>query len=57
MTSAARTFVLLAFAALVAGCATAPSGLGYRPPDQPEAATGYRAKPGWTTHRFAVAAA
>ncbi|TVO57287.1 gamma-glutamyltransferase family protein [Denitromonas halophila] len=43
-------------AALLAGCASAPS-FTYTRPDQPEAASGYTAKPGWTHQHFAVAAA
>ena len=42
--------------ALLAGCASAPS-FTYHRPEQPEAASGYTAKPGWTHQRFAVAAA
>lgn len=49
-------FGALLGAALLAGCASAPS-FTYTRPDQPEAASGYTAKPGWTHHRFAVAAA
>jgi gamma-glutamyltranspeptidase/glutathione hydrolase len=48
-------------AALLAACATAPSGLGYRVPDHalrsPEAASGYTDKPGWSAQKFMVAAA
>jgi gamma-glutamyltranspeptidase/glutathione hydrolase len=50
----------LVAAALLAGCATAPSPgtLNYiAPPVQPEAATGSTAKPGWATRTYAVAAA
>ncbi|MBT0959573.1 gamma-glutamyltransferase family protein [Denitromonas iodatirespirans] len=43
-------------AALLAGCTSTPS-FTYHRPDQPEAASGYTAKPGWTHHRYAVAAA
>lgn len=54
----------LRFAALVgtfacvmlAACATAPD-FAYTVPDQPEGSSGYTDKPGWTTYRFAVAAA
>jgi gamma-glutamyltranspeptidase/glutathione hydrolase len=49
-----------ALLALLSACATAPS----RPPDagdvaarEPEGASGYSAKPGWSVRRFAVAAA
>src|SRR5690349_1244129 len=48
---------LLATAALVAACASAPSNFSYQPPLLPEAASGYTEKPGWATTRFAVAAA
>lgn len=47
----------LAAAALLAACASAPSNFRYTVPDQPEAASGYQAKPGWATTQFAVAAA
>ena len=51
----------LAAACLVAACASPPSGLRYRAPDAavqaPEAASGYTEKPGWSAHRFMVAAA
>ncbi len=53
--SAAR-ICSVAWLLLLAGC-TAPSGLVYRPPTQPEAATAYSAKPGWATQHFSVAAA
>ena len=43
-------------AALLAACATAPD-FTYTVPEQPEGASGYTEKPGWTTQRFAVAAA
>jgi gamma-glutamyltranspeptidase/glutathione hydrolase len=48
---------LLAATALLAACATAPSDFRYTPPLLPEAASGYVEKPGWATHKFAVAAA
>jgi gamma-glutamyltranspeptidase / glutathione hydrolase len=48
---------LLAASALLAACATAPSNFSYAPPLLPEAPSGYAEKPGWTTSRFAVAAA
>ena len=56
-----RTAVIPGFGALLgvallAGCASAPS-FTYHRPEQPEAASGYTVKPGWTHHRFAVAAA
>lgn len=44
-----RAWPLLAAVLLLAGCATAPQ--------QPEAASGFQAKPGWSTTKFAVAAA
>ena len=57
----------IALAALLAACASAPVGLRYQvPADEaartdkyiaPEAASGYTEKPGWTTKRYAVAAA
>ena len=47
---------LLALASLLAGCA-APLQFKYTVPVQPEGASGYSEKPGWTTSRFAVAAA
>ena len=50
----------LAAAALLAACASAPtgpSGFSYTVPDQPEGSSGYTEKPGWATKQFAVAAA
>jgi gamma-glutamyltranspeptidase/glutathione hydrolase len=45
-------------ASLLAACATSPSSnFSYTVPQQPEAASGFTAKPGWATQRFAVAAA
>ncbi len=41
---------------LLSSCASAP-GFEYAVPAQPEGASGYTAKPGWVTQRFAVAAA
>ncbi|AMO24704.1 gamma-glutamyltransferase [Ramlibacter solisilvae] len=55
-----KTRLSLLFAAwLLAACASAPSGsdLNYAIPDQPEGSSGFSAKPGWATSRFAVAAA
>ena len=54
-----RTLSLLAAAALLAACASQPTttSFQYTAPAQPEAASGYTEKPGWATHRFAVAAA
>ncbi len=47
-----------AFAAsLLAGCATNQPQFVYTAPILPEAASGYTAKPGWATKKFAVAAA
>lgn len=48
--------LLLAFVSLLAGCA-APASFNYSVPLQPEGASGTSSKPGWTTSRFAVAAA
>src|SRR6478609_2946793 len=50
-------FSLLATAALLAACAAPPSNFSYSPPLMPEGASGYVEKPGWTTQKFAVAAA
>ncbi len=53
------TLGALAAALLLAGCATqsAPPQFRYTPPpDQPEGSSGYSAKPGWATQKFAVAA-
>jgi len=53
----------LAAASLLAACAGTPpsrtssGGFTYTVPQQPEAASGLTAKPGWATTRFAVAAA
>src|SRR5690242_5511348 len=48
----------LVAAALLAGCASAPpAAFTYTIPPDPEAASGYTAKPGWATKTFAVAAA
>ena len=48
-------------AALLAGCANTPHGLGQHVPElgrqAPEAASGSTDKPGWAAHRFMVAAA
>lgn len=49
------TLSLLA-ALLAAGCAS-QGHFNYIIPDQPEGASGYSEKPGWTTSKFAVAAA
>ena len=47
----------LALAAWLAGCAHPTAPFNYTVPEQPEASSGYTAKPGWATQRFAVAAA
>ena len=47
----------LVAAALLTACAVQAPDIGYSPPTQPEAASGYSAKPGWATQKFAVAAA
>lgn len=49
----------LAAASLLAACASppTPSSFSYTVPQQPEAASGLTAKPGWATTKFAVAAA
>lgn len=47
----------LAAASLLAACASAPTNFTYTAPEQPEAASGLTAKPGWATTKFAVAAA
>jgi len=53
-----RFLSLLSLAGLLAACAAPPSStFTYTVPQQPEAATGLTAKPGWATTRFAVAAA
>ncbi|HSV80954.1 MAG TPA: gamma-glutamyltransferase [Ramlibacter sp.] len=53
-----RCLSLLSLAGLLAACAATPSStFTYTVAQQPEAATGLTAKPGWATTRFAVAAA
>ena len=47
---------ILAFAAILAGCASTTS-FNYSIPEQPEGSSGYAEKPGWATTQFAVAAA
>ena len=47
---------LLAAASLVAACASTVQ-FSYTAPNQPEGATGGAEKPGWSTSKFAVAAA
>ncbi len=44
-------------ASLLAGCATQSPQFTYTAPILPEAASGFTAKPGWATKKFAVAAA
>ena len=51
------TLSSIALAAVLAGCASAPSNFSYTVPDQPEGSSGYTEKPGWATTKFAVAAA
>jgi gamma-glutamyltranspeptidase/glutathione hydrolase len=48
--------LLIGVAAVLAGCASTPA-FRYQVPDQPEGSSGYAEKPGWSTQRFAVAAA
>lgn len=48
--------ISLAAALLAASCAS-PVEFKYAIPNQPESASGYYEKPGWTTKKFAVAAA
>jgi gamma-glutamyltranspeptidase/glutathione hydrolase len=48
--------LLIGLAAVLAGCASTPA-FRYQVPDQPEGSSGYAEKPGWSTQRFAVAAA
>ncbi|SFC54075.1 gamma-glutamyltransferase 1 Threonine peptidase. MEROPS family T03 [Polaromonas sp. OV174] len=47
----------VAAAALLAACAGPSSQFSYTVPAQPEGSSGYSAKPGWATTKFAVAAA
>jgi len=47
----------VALAALLAACASPSSQFSYTVPAQPEGSSGYSAKPGWATSKFAVAAA
>lgn len=53
----ARAVISAAFAALVASCAAPSSRITDALPPQPEGASGYSAKQGWSAARFAVAAA
>ncbi len=52
-----RNLALLASAALLAACGSAPPNFNYTVPALPQTPSGYSAKPGWATTRFAVAAA
>ena len=52
-----RLLTSVALACLLAACATAPAPFVYTAPAQPEGSSGYAAKPGWATTKFAVAAA
>lgn len=47
----------LALTALLAACAGPSGQFSYTVPAQPEGSSGYTAKPGWATAKFAVAAA
>jgi gamma-glutamyltranspeptidase / glutathione hydrolase len=51
------TYVATIAASLLAGCATQSPQFTYTAPILPEAASGFTAKPGWATKKFAVAAA
>ena len=52
-----RLLTSVALACLLAACATVPAPFVYTAPAQPEGSSGYTAKPGWATTKFAVAAA
>ena len=52
-----RFLTSIAAACLLAACATAPAPFVYSAPAQFEGSSGYTAKPGWATKKFAVAAA
>ena len=52
-----RLLTSIALGSLLAACATAPAPFVYTAPAQPEGSSGYTAKPGWATTKFAVAAA
>ena len=52
-----RLLSSVALASLLAACATAPAPFVYIAPTQPEGSWGFTAKPGWSTTKFAVAAA
>jgi gamma-glutamyltranspeptidase/glutathione hydrolase len=52
-----RLLTSVSLASLLAACATGPDRFVYTPPAQPEGSSGYTAKPGWATKKYAVAAA
>ena len=52
-----RLLTSAALASLLGACATAPAPFVYTAPAQPEGSWGFTAKPGWSTTKFAVAAA
>ena len=52
-----RLLASVALTSLLAACVTAPAPFVYTAPAQPEGSSGYAAKPGWATKKFAVAAA
>ena len=52
-----RLLTPLALVSLLTACATAPAPFVYTAPAQPEGSSGFTAKPGWATTKFAVAAA
>ena len=56
-----RSLIVIAsaalFTSLLAACATAPAPFAYTAPAQTEGGSGFTAKPGWATKKFAVAAA
>ena len=52
-----HVLISVALASLLAACATAPAPFTYTLPAQPEGSSGYTAKPGWATKKFAVAGA
>ena len=52
-----RSLTVIALATLLAACASPTAPFVYTAPAQPEGGSGYTAKPGWATKKFAVAAA
>lgn len=52
-----HVLISVALVGLLAACATAPAPFTYTLPAQPEGSSGYTAKPGWATKKFAVAGA